>query len=57
MTKHIAILSVQIDFTSNPGEDPSIVADEIAREAADLLRQRFGSLTSFLDDVLDQETT
>jgi hypothetical protein len=57
VTKHIAILSVQIDFTSNPGEDPSIVADEIAREAADLLRQRFGSLTSFLDDVLDQETT
>ena len=53
MTKHIAIISVQIDFTSNPDEDPSIVADDIARDVSDLLRQRFGSLTSFLDDVVD----
>lgn len=56
MSQHIAMISVHIDFTANPGEDPSAVADDIARDVSDLLRQRFGSLTSFLDDVLDQET-
>lgn len=57
MSQHIAIISVQIDFTANPGEDPSAVADDIARDVSDLLRQHFGSLTWVLDDVLDQETT
>lgn len=56
MSQHIAMIYVHIDFTAKPGEDPSAVADDIARDVSDLLRQRFGSLTSFLDDVLDQET-
>jgi hypothetical protein len=55
MTNHIAMLSVHIDFDAKPGEDPAQLADEIARDAADLIRQRFGSSTSFLDDVLDKQ--
>lgn len=55
MTKHIAMLSIHIDFTAKPDEDPSLVADIIARDVSDILRQRFDSMTMFLDDVLDQE--
>ena len=56
MTKHIAMLSIHIDFTAKLDEDPSLVADMIARDVSDILRQRFDSMTMFLDDVLDQET-